>query len=234
MTDVPDSEPDMTAAEFALGVLGPEERVRAALRIGSDAAFAADVAAWEARLAPLAAEVAHHSPSAAVWPRIAAGLGQAPGLWNSAGFWRGATAAAAAVAVIGLALSPLTRPAPPAPTPAPAPAATLIAALAPEPGKPAIVVAALDQNTGELILTPVALDIDQGKSPELWVIPEGQKAISLGVIDVAMPTRMPTPTYLSAANRKGAVLAITVEQLGGSPTGVAQGPIIGAGGFTES
>ena len=55
---IPDpDEPDMTAAEYALGVLDGDERRAAAARLVTDPAFAAEVASWEDRLSPLAAEV---------------------------------------------------------------------------------------------------------------------------------------------------------------------------------
>ena len=228
--------PQTTAAEYALGVLEGADRAAAAARMANDPTFAAEVAEWEARLSPLAAEIAPTEPPPTLWPRIAAGLGGGPGLWNSVNFWRMAAAAGVALAALSLTLGPNLRPPPPpASQPAaPAPGRTLIAKLAPAPDRQPVVVAALDTNSGELILTPVALAIPADKSAELWVIPAGQKAISLGVIDPVQPTRMPAPAHLNAANRPGAVLAVTVEQPGGSPTGQAQGPIVGVGGFVES
>src|SRR5262245_7951222 len=108
-------EPDMTAAEFALGVLDGEERRAAAARVVSEPAFAAEVAAWEDRLSPLAAEVRASEPSPQVWVRITAALGAAPGVWNNVVFWRGATVAgiAAAAASLAIVAGPLIRPPPP-------------------------------------------------------------------------------------------------------------------------
>lgn len=232
--DMPEPSADMLAAEYALGVLDAPERALAAARIAADPEFAAEVAAWEARLAPLAAEVSKADPPQTLWPRIAARLGGRPGLWNDVGFWRAATAAGVAAAALILIVGPTPRTPPPVPpSVTPAPARTLVAKLAPAPDRPPVLVAALDPNSGELILTPVALAIPADRSAELWVIPQGQKAISLGVIDPKEPTRIPAPAYLNAANRPGTVLAITVEQPGGSPTGQAQGPIVGVGGFAE-
>ena len=51
-------EDELLAAEYALGVLGASERAQIERRIAREHAFAGLVAAWEARLAPWAAEIA--------------------------------------------------------------------------------------------------------------------------------------------------------------------------------
>jgi RNA polymerase sigma-70 factor (ECF subfamily) len=93
------------AAESALGVLDGEDRRAAAARMATDPAFAAEVAAWEDCLSPLVAEVRPFEPSAQVWARIVAGVGAAPGPWNSVVFWRGATVAGIAAAAAALAIA---------------------------------------------------------------------------------------------------------------------------------
>ena len=47
------AEDDMVAAEFVLGSLAPEERAAAKVRLAEEPQFAAAVAEWERRLAPL-------------------------------------------------------------------------------------------------------------------------------------------------------------------------------------
>jgi anti-sigma-K factor RskA len=237
MTDASDDMPDMTAAEFALGVLDGEARRTAAARLAVDQAFAAEVAEWEERLAPLASEVAPVTPPPQVWVRIAAALGTPPGIWNSLPFWRSATVAgiAAAAAVLVIVATPLLRT--PAPTPTPA-GPTLqpiqVATLSSKPGEPASVVATLDPNSRELVLTPVTLKLTSQQSPELWVIPKDQAPISLGVMDLAKPYRIPVPPELEGAGRTTAQLVVTAEQLGGSPDKKPHGPAIAAGAFVQS
>lgn len=221
-------DPDMTAAEYVLGVLDAPERAAAAARIATEPPFAEEVAAWEGRLAPLSAETAPVAPPAVVWRRIAVAVGARPG-WNRLSFWTGAAVAGLA-ACLAAAVWPLLSP--PAPPPAaPALLPTEFARLSPDETKPASVIATLDPNRHELILTPVSLHIAADKSAELWVIPEGREAISLGVMDATTPTRIALPEALIGPGKTTAKLAITVEQPGGSPTGKAQGPVIAIGGF---
>ena len=105
-------ERDMQAAEYVLGVL-PANQARALEALAmSDAAMAAQVAAWENRLAPLADVVPPISPPAILWRRLAlatglesvvagppaARRGGAGRVWRSAGAWRALTVASMAVA----------------------------------------------------------------------------------------------------------------------------------------
>ena len=237
MTDASDDMPDMTAAEFALGVLDGEERRAAATRLADDPAFAAEVAEWEERLAPLSAEVEPVTPRPQVWVRIAAALGTQPGVWNSLPFWRSAAVAglAAAAAALVIVATPLLRTPTPTPTPAaPALQPIQVATLSVKPGEPASVVATLDPNSRELVLTPVTLRLTAKQSPELWVIPKDQAPISLGVMDAAKPYRIPVPPELEGAGRTTAQLVVTAEQLGGSPDKKPHGPAIAAGAFAQS
>jgi anti-sigma-K factor RskA len=233
MTDTSDDMPDMTAAEFALGVLDGEERRAAAARLATDPAFAVEVAEWEERLAPLSAHIAPVTPSPQVWTRIAAALGTSPGVWNNLPFWRAATAAGIAAAALLVVATPMLRPPPQPPAPrAPVLQPIQVATLSEKPGAPVSVVVTLDPNSRELVLTPVQLKLTDRQSPELWVIPKGQDPISLGVMDLAKPYRIPIPGDLEGAGRTTATLAVTAEQLGGSPDKKPHGPIIAAGTFS--
>ena len=70
----PGDRRDQAAAEYVLGVLGPEERRAAELRLEREPKFAAEVAFWEARLGGLAESVAPVPPPAKVWQRIDAAI----------------------------------------------------------------------------------------------------------------------------------------------------------------
>ena len=72
-----------------------------------------------------------------------------------------------------------------------------------------------------------------GREAELWIIPEGQKPISLGVIPQDAPTRIAAPANLSGAGHYTATLAITDEPLGGSPSGNPTGSVRAAGKFQQ-
>ncbi len=99
MTD--DRQPDdasAMAAEHALGLLSADERRAALAREASDPQFAAEVARWRGRLAPLHDETNAVAPPAGLWSGIEAAItGSVPANDNLAGLrtrlniWRSAT-----------------------------------------------------------------------------------------------------------------------------------------------
>ncbi len=239
MTDVtaPEGEERPFAGEYALGVLDADERAEAQRRIATEPAFARAVEWWEGRLAHLAERIAPVEPPAAVWPRIASLIGAAgpkPSAWNNIGLWRGASAGALAVAMMSVAaLVLIPRPAPaPAVSPAkPAPPPAEVAVINDPTTKQPALVATLDHAADRLILTPVAMKMPSKRDAELWIIPEGQKPISLGVIPQDAPARIAVPAGLRGAATYTATLAVTDEPIGGSPTGGPTGQVRAAGKF---
>jgi anti-sigma-K factor RskA len=224
------------AAEHALGVTSAEERALAEVRRVRDRDFDQAVIAWEERLTPLADEIAPMAPRRRVWPRVSKQIGVRGGL-HSVKFWRGATAVSLALAAASVLL--VVIPAPPTPTPmpvpAPAPPPVLTGLIAPAAGEAGpTVVAAVDEARKELIFTAASVTTAADKSAELWVIPAGQKPQSLGVIAAGQSRRMPLPAALTGAGQATAVLAITLEQAGGSPTGAPQGPVVATGGLKNA
>ena len=69
------------------------------------------------------------------------------------------------------------------------------------------------------------------QSYELWVIPQGGAPLSLAVLG-QVDGILRVPEGHRAQLRKGAVLAITVEPAGGSPTGGPTGPVILSGAIS--
>jgi hypothetical protein len=57
-------------------------------------------------------------------------------------------------------------------------------------------VATLDHATDKLILTPVSMKMPTQRDAELWIIPDGQKPISLGVIPQDARKRIAVPAGL--------------------------------------
>jgi anti-sigma-K factor RskA len=78
--------------------------------------------------------------------------------------------------------------------------------------------------------TPAAIAAD--RSAELWLVPPGEKPISLGVIAPNKPITMHLRPDLLARLSAKALLAVSNEPLGGSPTGQATGPIIAKGAIS--
>ncbi|GAB0112804.1 anti-sigma factor [Acidisoma sp. C75] len=228
-------EDDVLAAEYALGVLEGAERAAAAARSERDAAFAAAIADWEQRLSPLARLVAESPAPESLWPRIVescglspvplaeprAGAARRPSLLDRLGFWRGATATgfalAAAMAVIVLLRGP------PAPLMPPVPLASAVM-VPPAGGAPAWLVAAGSDKT--LSLRPLQhIAVSDAQSLELWMLPDGAK--------VPRPVSLLRVTgdrvTLPAAARGPMELMISLEQKGGSPTGLPKGPVLWQG-----
>jgi anti-sigma-K factor RskA len=224
------------AGEFALGLLDPAENAAAQARVATDTVFAAEVESWAERLMPmLGSETVMPPPS--VWSNIEARTGAhsasvaATGQDNTKGaigFWKGLSLISTAAALILGVM--LMQPAPPAPV-QPAPARPLIAALSSETGK-ASMTASYDAQSGTLTLTPVRMET--GKLyPELWVIPAGGAATSLGMINGSAPSQHNLPAPLRALMAQGATLAITPEPIGGAPGGKATGPVLASGTITS-
>lgn len=233
-----DGEDRPLAGEYALGVLDADERAQAQRRIATEPAFARAVEWWEGRLAHLAERIAPVTPPETVWPRIANLIGAAgpkPSAWKDVRLWQGATAGAMAVAMMGVAAFILLprQVAPPVIAPPAKPAAAEVVIIAePNTNQPALV-ATLDHASDKLILTPVAMKMPAKRDAELWIIPEGQKPISLGVIPQDAPARIAVPPNLKGAGHYTATLAITDEPLGGSPSGAPTGSVRAAGKFQQ-
>ncbi len=214
---------DMQAAEYALGVLDGAERLAAQSRVAGEPAFAAMVALWEERLSPWSAEIADVAPSPAVWDRIASAL-PAPraSLWQSLAFWRGlslATGALAAACIAGLIYVGNTPQQPP-----------LIAAI--DGGGHHHFVATLDKSSGSMAVVPASYTADATRVPELWLIPADGKPRPLGLLHADSATTFTIPREMLAHAVSNAVLAVSLEPQGGSPTGQPTGPVIASGKLT--
>ena len=233
---------DLLAAEYALRLLDGRDFDEARALSERDADFAAEVAAWDARFAPMFDAIDPAEPDASVWTRIAAAIGRGTGegaeiitLRRRATGWRNvaglvtAIAAALALVVVPGVIRP-DRPVPTAPV-APASQPTLMAKVVSEDRATAFVVA-YRPDTRELLVTPAIASLPQGKDHELWVIGASGVPVSLGVVDDATPTRLVVPAAKLADLKASATMALTVEPDGGSPTGqptsapVAAAPLV--------
>lgn len=238
-----DREPEDVgmAAEYALGVLDAGERRLAESRLASPV-FAAEVRAWEDRLHPLTDAVQSEPAPEGLWPRIDASVSavspkaataETSGWWRSLAFWRGSTAgmgalAAASVAVVMVQAS---RPDTPAPAPAvqqvQAQPPMVVARLAAENG-PTVFIVAYDPMRRTTLITPLT-PAQANRVHELWVIPADGTPRSLGVIGMDSPARYAVPEPLQALVGGDGTLAVSLEPMGGSPTGAPTGPVVASG-----
>ncbi len=218
-------------AEYALGLLEGGERAALARRIAADPALASDLQLWRSRLSSLDSEFVDVAAPPSVLPRLEARLFGAPaakaGWWNSLAVWRGLTAAAAAVAVIAVGVN-LAQP-----RVDPSRLATqLVAAIQSQEGFGVEFIAVYDESVGQVRITSLKGDAVADKDYELWYIKGDQPAVSMGVLPLNQKREIELDATARVNIAPGTVFAVTLEQKGGSPTGVAQGPIVAVGTAT--
>ena len=237
--DMPDPnrpDPDMTAAELALGLLEGDARAAALRRVAYEPVFAADVERWRDWLTALFADWPAVVAPAGIGARIEASLdrlhgGTAMAANDNAGRWRMLALAASVAACLLLVVTAMLalRPAPDpvrvaVPVAGPAP---LIAAMAPT-GEGAPVAAAYDPASGTVRIAG-AVDVPAGRSAEVWAIRGTDAPRSLGVMADATRAEMTVPAELRPLIAADTVLAISIEPAGGSPSGAPTGPVVAAG-----
>ena len=107
----------------------------------------------------------------------------------------------------------------------------LVASLTQSGDAPAFV-AQYDPLKKSLLIRTAVEDSDE-KVPEIWLIPaQGDKkgeVLSLGVMNENAPDEVKITDEFISLIGEGGTLAITMEPPGGSPTGVATGPVIALG-----
>jgi anti-sigma-K factor RskA len=211
LPDTPDAD-DLLAAEYVMGLLDGADWRAARLRADTDGAFAARVQAWENRLAPLNDAYGSAPLPPDLWPKIAAQVVPAPRRKRRwAVVLGGLITASVALGLVWLAQLP---------APQPALQAELVV---PDTGLMLRVAARGDR--AELRLTGPAAGA--GLDYELWVIEGEAPPVSLGVLRDGQ-------TRLDAPLRAGAVLAISLEPVGGSPTGQPTSPVLATAQITDA
>jgi anti-sigma-K factor RskA len=212
--------PDRLAAEYVLGTLGGGARRRFDALLPAHPALRQAVAGWEKRLLPMALKAEPVQPPARVWAAIEGKLGWTPPARVSSTrvrFWQ-ALAAAGTVAGVVLGTNPR-------PVPAGAP---MIVVLRATQGSETLV-AGLSADRRQLSIQPlqkVALTPD--RSLELWALKKGGPPASLGLIAADKLTAV----NQRALPRDTKGLAVSLEPLGGSPTGAPTGPVLFVGDLT--
>lgn len=221
-------EEDALAAEYCLGVLPGPELARLARRAELDPVFARRIAAWEERLAPMAAGFAETAPAPSVKQSLDRRLfgieaKHKETLWFSVAFWR--TLAGVAMAALAFAVVlPLVQPE--------GAGNRLAASLAAEGSEVAYLVL-YDAKTGEVSLAHITGEPVEGRDFELWVASGSDAPISLGVIPSAQSVRVDISTPIRDLLTSASHLAISLEPKGGSPTGQPTGPVLAVGNLLD-
>jgi anti-sigma-K factor RskA len=243
MSEAPDlSEDEALAAEHALGVLNARERTEAEARMASEPAFAADVEAWRARLAPMLESVPAVPAPQGVWQRIERMLpaNDNGAIMNKLRFWRNSAVGGFALAAASLAGVLVQVNAPPVvverQVPVQPSGQLLNASVVSQEGRAQpLFVAAYDPDRKALIVTSLLPEgSDRDKVHELWLIAGKDNPKSLGLVESGKAKVIALPTEVMAKMAAGAALAVSVEPPGGSknPAGPS-GPVIGVGKLSK-
>ena len=216
---------DTTAAELALGVLDGDERAGALRRMIAEPAFAREVEQWRDHFGLLFAGVGERGAPGGVFERLEAriGGGREVTAIRPRNPWKPAALAASVAALAMTAVA--FRPQPVAPVQiAAAPMIAAMAAADGSHGQPALYDAAAG-----MVKMPGEMPIPAGHSAQLWAIHGDQPPIPLGTFKAAGPGMYVAEAKMGAVIEPGTKLAITIEPMGGSPTGKPTGAVIASG-----
>ena len=231
---MPDRDP--LAGEFALGLLEGEDRAAALRRVLAEPDFAADVEWWRTQFAALFDLWPEHDAPPHLVARIEASLDavrraeatgtvsampvrRSPWPWLAA-----ASSAIAACLLLFIAVEPRSAPPVSQPIPAARPSSVLVAMLG-DAKSP--VAAVYDPATGALRVA-AGPGVPDARVAQLWVIGGDGVPHSLGLL-AARPTVLAPQGADRGRIAPGATLAISIEPLGGSPTGLPTGPVVATG-----
>jgi len=232
-TPADDGNDDLRYAEYVLGVLDADARAAVAHEVATTSEAAVAVALWQRWLTPLADAIDDVAPAPYVWARIHDSLpldepSRPPrqGLWDSLQLWRWLGIGASVVAVALLVVVSLPRT---ALTPTVVAAGYMAATIQQDNGSTGWT-ATMDLEHARMVVVPaMPVAFAEGRAPELWLIPAGGKPISVGMIARDRPVTLTLDAALLARLGPTAALAVSVEPIGGSPTGQPTGPVIGNG-----
>ncbi len=247
---------EQLAASYALGTLrgGARRRFEALARTHASVRAAALI--WQGRLASVSELQPQEAPSAAVWKRIenlvragkeaqamqaarqAPAAVSAAGWWASLGLWRGVSAAGAMAAVVavvtGLNLNTQLNGQVQSLSAqlAATPEIRYVAVLADDKSAPSVLVT-YDPKHSQLQLKHVGgFHAAPDKSLQLWALPQGGGAKSLGVLGEGTVVRLPAGS--DAVNQVPA-LAISLEAKGGvAPGSGPNGPVLFKGALLQT
>ena len=221
------------AAEYVLGTLSARARRRFEICLKENPALRRAVAEWETRLAPLALVLPEVEPPSRVWQaiesRIRPGRQTSTGFWESLSFWRLSSLASGllALALLVIVAIPELR------TPPEAESRMVVVMADLETKQPAMTASWEPGKPGKRVMRIRVIghaDMAPGTAWELWMLPgEDQKPVSLGLITTHDAQTVIVPEPLAARLDQAQGLAMSVEPVGGSPTGLPTGPVLYAG-----
>ncbi|MEO7568522.1 MAG: anti-sigma factor [Croceibacterium sp.] len=226
---------EVLAAELALGLLDDDARREALSLRDTDLAFAANVRKWQRIVDSWNDTLAAEPVDQDLLTRIEQAIDTVPSVipfaqarpmasgpgrpWRT---WAITAMAASVVLAVALGMVLVRQPAPQAQLPL---LSANVAQIDSAAGKP-LMSALYQPRSGSLSLRVAPME-DQGRLPELWVIPEGGMPTSLGLLQSDKLTISLSPE-LRAMLVEGATLAITLEPREGAPHDAPSGDVLGA------
>ncbi|KGM48591.1 anti-sigma factor [Pseudooceanicola atlanticus] len=228
-SDISDDDDRIIAAEYVLGLLPAADRREAEARLNGDPAFRAAVAAWAEDFVAMTDDWPEVVPPAAVWAGIEAKLAEQDGgtgflsLLRRPKSLRGLFGyAAGGLVAAGLAWVVLN-------SGVMTPAAPEFQARIAAEDESVVFAAAYDVDTGALEVLQRSGAAAPGRSLEFWLIAEGQAPVSVLVWPNGSERESVVLPADLAARLPNAVLAISDEPEGGSPTGAPTGDVLAVG-----
>jgi anti-sigma-K factor RskA len=212
---------DELGAQYALGTLRGAARARFERLCKQLPAAQNAVHHWEDRLQGMAMRIKPVQPPAAVWQNVQARLGMgreqragATGWWQRLQLGLAAGMAAAAVGIVTWLVLNIQSTAP-------------LATFADQQQATQWSIEATEDKSELIIQRVAATPLEANRDYELWALPDsGSAPVSLGLL----PKSGKGELRLSAAQRQALAgaskVAISLEPVGGSPTGAPTGPVL--------
>jgi len=212
---------ELLASEYVLGSLTGGARRRFERWMVDDRRVRQEVRFWEEKLGNLAQVLPEQHPRTQVWNAIEQRLWPTPQPTRRWWLWPLGSALASCMVVILAAvwLVPSDEPTSALPN--------LAGAVVSDQGDAPLWLINEAVPREQLSLRSVAAtQPEAGKDYELWIVPDDDTPISLGVIPVGGSHTVSLTPVTRAALQQSQTLAISLEPQGGSPTGVPTGPIL--------
>jgi anti-sigma-K factor RskA len=214
---LPDGVSDSITASLAKSLAEPEAEHASGMTLSSADRFAP---------AERSADVVQLSRRVKKWRSVAITMQAIAALLAvyvvAAQFYPGLTALHGRLAEVKTAQTPAQLP------------ARLVAVLQQDPTNPAFLLT-VDPQSRTMIVRRVSAAPEQGRSYELWLVAKGAPAPkSLGLVGADEFTQRPIPGNFDLATLRTASYAVSLEPVGGSPSGVPTGPVLFTGNIVES
>lgn len=225
--DIGDSGDDLLAAEFVLRTLPPELEEQLAWRRSTEPDFARRIDAWEQRLAGLNGNFPDIEPpksvKAALDRQLFATTATArPALSSRIGFWRSLALGATALAAVAVAWPIMTQQSSQG-------GALSVATLNGETADNSFVIVYNEAENLLNVRRQSETVTAAGQDLQLWAIVGDAAPVPVGIIGRDGNGNHPVTAEEKVLFAKNPTFAVSVEPLGGSPTGLPTGPVIAAG-----